>query len=57
MLGKRRDEKIELECPICGVEVKASSEEAEKGKVRCPRGHEFAIMGMLGSGRGQTQRK
>jgi hypothetical protein len=52
MLGKRPDEAIELECPICGVKVKASSEEAERGKVRCPRGHEFAVMGMLaGSGR------
>ncbi len=22
--------------------------EAEKGKVRCPKGHEFVVMGMLG---------
>jgi len=62
MLGKRRDKEIELECPICGAQVKASPEEAEKGKVRCPRGHEFAVMGMLaesgrGAGAGPTQRK
>jgi len=28
--------------------VKTTAKQAEKGKVRCPRGHEFAVMGMLG---------
>ena len=27
----------------------ASPALAEKGKLRCPRGHEFVVMGMLGS--------
>jgi hypothetical protein len=49
MLG-RKAEAVELECPECGAVVKTTAEEAEKGKVRCPRGHEFAVMGMLGGG-------
>jgi hypothetical protein len=48
MLGGRKTEAVELECPECGAVVKTTAEEAEKGKVRCPRGHEFAVMGMLG---------
>ena len=48
MLGGKNDEKIELDCPECGAKVKTTVREAEKGKVRCPRGHEFAVMGMLG---------
>lgn len=47
MLGGQ-DEKVELECPECGAKVKTTEKEARKGKVRCPRGHEFAVMGMLG---------
>jgi hypothetical protein len=46
--GGKRGERIELECPVCGERVAATQEEAEKGKVRCSRGHEFAVMGMLG---------
>jgi peptide subunit release factor 1 (eRF1) len=48
MLGGSSDEKVELECPECGAKVKTTAKEAEKGKVKCPRGHEFAVMGMLG---------
>jgi CxxC motif-containing protein len=48
MLGGRNDETVELECPECGAKVKTTAKEAEKGKVKCPRGHEFAVMGMLG---------
>jgi hypothetical protein len=48
MLRKRDDEMVELECPECGALLKTRAKEAEKGKVRCPRGHEFAVMGMLG---------
>jgi hypothetical protein len=48
MLGRRSAEKVELECPECGARVTASAKEAEEGKVRCPRGHEFAVVGMLG---------
>jgi hypothetical protein len=47
MLGGRDMETVELECPECGALVKTNVKEAEKGKVRCPRGHEFAVMGML----------
>ena len=47
MLGHGK-EKVELECPECGAKVETTAEEAEKGKVRCPRGHEFAVMGVLG---------
>ena len=39
---------IDLECPECGARVKVTAGEAEKGKVRCPKGHEFAVMSMLG---------
>jgi hypothetical protein len=48
MLGKGDKEAVELECPECGALVKTTAREAAKGKVRCPRGHEFAVMGMLG---------
>ncbi|HEY8038634.1 MAG TPA: hypothetical protein VIF15_02525 [Polyangiaceae bacterium] len=41
-------DKVELECPVCGAKVKTTVKEAEKGKVRCPRGHEFPVMGILG---------
>jgi hypothetical protein len=48
MLGGR-DEEIELECPECGAPVKATAKEAEKGKVRCPKGHEFSVVATLGT--------
>jgi CxxC motif-containing protein len=48
MLGGHKDEAVELECPECGASVKVTVEQTETGKVRCPRGHEFAVMGMLG---------
>jgi hypothetical protein len=48
MLRDDKDETVELECPECGAKVKTTAKQAEKGKVRCPRGHEFAVMGMLG---------
>jgi hypothetical protein len=55
MLGGRKTEAVELECPECGAVVKTTAEEAEKGKVRCPRGHEFAVMGMLGGPSGHSR--
>ena len=30
--------------------MKTTAKEAENGKVKCPRGHEFAVMGMMGGG-------
>jgi predicted Zn finger-like uncharacterized protein len=48
MLGRRKDEAVDLECPVCGTKFKTTESQAAKGKVRCPRGHEFAVMGMLG---------
>jgi DNA-directed RNA polymerase subunit RPC12/RpoP len=55
MHGKRDDETIELECPECGSRVRTTAREAEKrGLVRCPRGHEFAVLGMLGSSDGEA---
>jgi 4-hydroxy-3-methylbut-2-en-1-yl diphosphate synthase IspG/GcpE len=48
MLGGREGDKVELSCPECGARVVTTAKEVEKGKVRCPRGHEFAVMGMLG---------
>ena len=48
MRGGRDEENVEIECPECGALVKTTAKEAEKGKLRCPRGHEFAVMGMLG---------
>jgi hypothetical protein len=56
MLGGRSDETVELRWPECGAQVKTSAGDAEKGKVRCPRGHEFAVMGMLGGLAGEGQR-
>jgi hypothetical protein len=50
MLGGGKDESVELECPECGTKVKTTAKEAEKGKVKCPRGHVFAVVGMLGGG-------
>jgi hypothetical protein len=55
MLGKGDNEVVEFECPVCGARVEAKAKEAEKGKVRCPRGHEFAVMGMLGSAVGDDR--
>jgi DNA-directed RNA polymerase subunit RPC12/RpoP len=49
MLGEDDTDTVELECPECGARVKTTAKEAEKGKVRCPRGHEFVVMGMLGA--------
>lgn len=49
MLREKGTEKVELECPECGTKFETTQERAEKGKVRCPRGHEFAVMGMLGA--------
>jgi hypothetical protein len=55
MLGRDKEEAVELECPVCGTHFKTPEREAAKGKVRCPRGHEFAVMGMLGGpGEGGT---
>jgi predicted Zn finger-like uncharacterized protein len=48
MLGQGDKEPVELECPVCGTEFKVAERDAAKGQVRCPRGHEFAVMGMLG---------
>jgi hypothetical protein len=48
MIGERKDEAIELECPVCGARTKTTTKAAESGTVRCPRGHNFAVMGMLG---------
>jgi len=50
MLGRRDDEVIEIECPECGAVEKTTAKEAEKGILRCPNGHSFAVMGMLGGG-------
>jgi hypothetical protein len=51
MLREKPDEYVELECPECGALVKAKASDAQEGTLRCPRGHEFAVMGMLGGGR------
>ncbi|HEY4012280.1 MAG TPA: hypothetical protein VGM06_02995 [Polyangiaceae bacterium] len=48
MLGKERGDKVELECPVCGARVEATAKAVESGKLRCPRGHEFEVMGILG---------
>jgi predicted Zn finger-like uncharacterized protein len=48
MLGGRDKDKVDLECPECGTKFQATEAQAQKGKVRCPKGHEFAVMGMLG---------
>jgi len=48
MLRGRETETMELECPECGAVVKLTPKQAEAGSARCPRGHEFVVMGMLG---------
>jgi CxxC motif-containing protein len=57
MLDGREKDTVELRCPECGARVETTAKEAEKGKVRCPRGHEFAVMGMLGGLEGPGERK
>ena len=52
MLGGRDGDKVELVCPECGTKFETTSKQAEKGKATCPRGHVFAVMGMLGGGGG-----
>ena len=52
MVVKTDDETVELRCPECGARVETTAKQAESGKVRCPRGHEFAVMGMLGGALG-----
>jgi len=47
-MPEERERSVELECPECGARVKTTAKEAETGKIRCPRGHEFAVMGALG---------
>jgi hypothetical protein len=49
MHPRHKPEKVELECPVCGAPVMSPLEDVEKGKVRCPRGHLFEVMGMLGA--------
>ena len=41
-------DKVELECPECGAKVEVTVEQAASGAVRCPRGHKFEVMGILG---------
>ncbi len=48
MFGKGQGETVELECPVCGARVETTAKAAESGMVRCPRGHEFEVMGILG---------
>ena len=47
---------LNARCPECGARVETTAKEAEKGKVRCPRGHEFAVMGILGGLEGPRER-
>ncbi len=47
MIDKRDDEAIDVECPECGAIVRTTGRLARKGQVRCPRGHEVALMEML----------
>jgi len=48
VLGGRKDDTVDLECPECGARVSTTLKVANAGKVRCPRGHEFEVMGILG---------
>jgi predicted Zn finger-like uncharacterized protein len=52
MLGKggKETEKVDLECPECGTKFQVTAAEAAKGKVRCPKGHSFGVMGLMGGG-------
>jgi len=36
MLGRRNDESVELECPVCGTEFKATASEAAMTGARRP---------------------
>jgi hypothetical protein len=57
MLGGRDADKVELECPVCGARVETTAKIAESGTVRCPRGHEFATMGILGGLESSVEQK
>jgi predicted Zn finger-like uncharacterized protein len=53
MLGRGGNkEKVDLECPECGTKFQVTEAEAGRGKVRCPKGHEFGVMGAMGGPRG-----
>jgi predicted Zn finger-like uncharacterized protein len=45
---RREDEPIELVCPECSARFKVAAKQADRGKVRCPRGHEVPVVGILG---------
>ncbi len=57
MIGGRGDDPVDLECPECGARVHTTVKATEAGKVRCPRGHEFAVMGVLGGIGGPSEPK
>jgi predicted Zn finger-like uncharacterized protein len=50
MLGRDDKGKVDLECPKCGTKFQVTEAQAAKGKVTCPKGHEFGVMGLMGSG-------
>jgi hypothetical protein len=55
MLRETQDEEVEIECPECGALVRATAEKALEGILRCPRGHEIEVMGMLGDTRSDSK--
>jgi peptide subunit release factor 1 (eRF1) len=50
MVGGSDKDKVDLECPKCGTKFQTTQAQAEKGRVKCPKGHEFEVMGLLGGG-------
>jgi len=46
--GRNKKEKVELMCPECGEKVVSTIDDVQGGKVRCKRGHEIEVMGILG---------
>ncbi len=50
MLGRDDKQKVDLECPRCGAKFQVTEAQAAKGKVTCPKGHEFGVMGLMGGG-------
>ncbi len=55
MLGRGKgNEPVELQCPECGTRFQTTEAQVAKGKVKCPKGHEFGVMGALGGGGGPS---
>ncbi len=48
MNHEKKDDRIEVQCPVCKKTIEVSAAEAEKKmSVRCPKGHEVPLVKIL----------